>query len=81
MRLAITFLCISLVSVNIDKRRDSNQGVAVSIGPNSVLTVVELAPSGPAASDRRLASCWAVSVEKSFMNGEYAAISIFALAS
>lgn len=64
MRLAITFLCISLVPANIDKRRDCNQVVAISISPNSVLNGVELAPSGPAASNRRSASSWAVSVEK-----------------
>lgn len=81
MCLAIKFLCISLVPVNIDKRRDCNQAVAISISPNSVLNGVELAPSGPEASNRSSASSLAVSVEKNFMNGEYATISIFALAS
>lgn len=64
MRLATTFLWISLVPANTDKRRDCNQVVAISISPDSVLNGAELAPSGPAVPNGRSASSWVVSVEK-----------------
>ena len=64
MRLATSFLWISLVPENIDKRRDCNQVVAISISPDSALNGAELVPSGPAAPNGRSASSWVVSVEK-----------------